>query len=299
MKRKLAFVLGGGGARGALQVGALRALLEAGYQPDLLVGTSVGAVNATYLAINGFKPESLDGLVKAWHDASRADLLPANYLWLTVRSLFRRPDVSSDRMKSFFIEHGLTPDLRFRDLKGIELVLVATDLNAGTPCLYGLDLQQSVLEGILASTALPPWVAPLERSDMLLIDGGIVSTLPVEPALRFGATEIIALDLMDPRIDPPNATGVGAFFYKLLISVEKRQVDLELALAEARRVPARHISLRSAHPVPLWDFHNTERLIAEGYEITRKEIASWPAIHRRPGRPLLERVLARFWRTGS
>src|SRR3970282_1559461 len=98
MKRKLAFVLGGGGARGALQVGALRAVLEAGYQPDLLVGTSIGAVNASYLAINGFNQESLVGLARAWHDAAHADLLPANYLWLTVRSLFRRPDVSSDRM---------------------------------------------------------------------------------------------------------------------------------------------------------------------------------------------------------
>ena len=55
----LAFVLGGGGGRGALQVGALRALLEAGLQPDLLVGTSAGAVNATYLAMRGFNLETL------------------------------------------------------------------------------------------------------------------------------------------------------------------------------------------------------------------------------------------------
>ena len=53
MEKCLAFVLGGGGARGALQVGAFRALFEAGYQPDLLVGTSIGAVNAAGLAIVG------------------------------------------------------------------------------------------------------------------------------------------------------------------------------------------------------------------------------------------------------
>ena len=298
MKRKLAFVLGGGGARGALQVGALRALLEAGYQPDLLVGTSVGAVNASFLAINGFSPESLDDLARAWHDAAHADLLPANYLWLTVRSLFRRPGISSDRMKSFFTTHGLSPDLRFRDLKGPELVLVSTDLNTGTPCLYGLDLQQSVLEGLLASTALPPWVAPLERSDLLLMDGGIVSSLPVEPALRIGATEIIALDLMDPRIVPPNTSGFSVFFYKLLMTVEQRQVNLELALAEARGVPTRHLSLRSGIPIPLWDFHNTERMIAEGYEIAQKEIAAWPSPPRSARKPWLERLKARFRRPG-
>jgi NTE family protein len=250
------------------------------------------------MAINGLNWESLEKLAHAWHDAEHADLLPANYLWLTVRSLFRRPDVSSDRMRRFFIAHGLSPDLRFRDIKGPELVLVSADLNSGTPCLYGLDLQQSVLDGMLASTALPPWVAPLERSDQLLIDGGVLSTLPVEPALRLGATEIIALDLMDPRIGPPNSTGFSTFFFKLLMSVEQRHVDLELALAEARGVPTLHIALRSATPVPVWNFHNTERMIAEGYEITSKALAAWPVPRRRRSKPMLERALGRFWRTG-
>ncbi len=57
-RKKLAFVLSGGGARGALQVGALRALLEAGIKPDMLVGTSIGAANAALFALN----PSLDGL---------------------------------------------------------------------------------------------------------------------------------------------------------------------------------------------------------------------------------------------
>jgi NTE family protein len=90
MKKQLAFVLGGGGSRGALQVGALRALLEAGYRPDLWVGTSIGAVNATFLALRGFNQESLTALVGVWQDAVRADLLPSNYLWLTIRTLFNR-----------------------------------------------------------------------------------------------------------------------------------------------------------------------------------------------------------------
>ena len=59
--KKLGLVLSGGGARGALQVGAIRALLEADYHPDLLVGTSIGAVNATYLAVNGINLDTIDG----------------------------------------------------------------------------------------------------------------------------------------------------------------------------------------------------------------------------------------------
>lgn len=60
-----AFVLGGGGSRGALQVGALRALLEAGIEPDLWVGTSVGAINATHMAVRGTSPQSLVDLESA------------------------------------------------------------------------------------------------------------------------------------------------------------------------------------------------------------------------------------------
>jgi len=103
----LAFVLGGGGGRGALQVGALRALLEAGLQPDLLVGTSAGAVNATYLAMRGFNLETLESLEANWHAAAEADLLPANYLWLTVRLMFHHTGIyAGHRMRDFFISLG-------------------------------------------------------------------------------------------------------------------------------------------------------------------------------------------------
>jgi NTE family protein len=81
--RTRAFVLGGGGARGTLQVGALRALLDAKIEPDLLVGTSVGAANATYLAVRGSSQDGLEGLDRSWGVAAEADLLPDNYLWLT------------------------------------------------------------------------------------------------------------------------------------------------------------------------------------------------------------------------
>lgn len=90
MRRPLAFVLSGGGARGALQVGALRALLEAGFRPDLLVGTSIGAANAAFLAVNGVSLQTVDALSQTWRDAAAADLMPANYLWLTLRVLFNR-----------------------------------------------------------------------------------------------------------------------------------------------------------------------------------------------------------------
>lgn len=278
----LAFVLGGGGARGALQVGALRALWEAGLQPELLVGTSVGAVNATYLAVHGFTTEGIAGLEAAWRDAAEADLMPANYLWLTVRILFDRGMAGTEhRIRDFFIAHGLEPDLRFGQLEGVRLILVATDLQTRRAVLYGTDPEQSVLEGLLASTALPPWVSPLQTDGHLLIDGGVVSNLPIEPALTQGATEIVALDLADPRLVETAAQGFGAFLNRLTSTVEQRQIDLELALAKAYNVPVHRIALRAETPVAIWDFHRSEELIQRGYEVARHEIERW-ALEGRP-----------------
>jgi len=288
--KQLAFVLGGGGARGALQVGALQALLEADIHPNMLVGTSIGAVNATYLALHGFDQLGLDGLVAAWHDAAQADLLPSNYLWLTVRSLFKRPSsYSSHRMRDFFIAHGLQPHHRFAEINDFRLILVAADLNSGGPVLYGQDPQDSLLEGLLASTSLPPWVPLVEQGGRLLIDGGVVSNLPIEPAMACGASEIFALDLFDPRSVQSQSHNFPTFLNKFLCTVEQRQIELELNLAAVRGVVVHRIMLQAPMLIPVWDFRHTTELIALGYEITRQEIARSGLARKRSWREWLPR----------
>lgn len=278
MRRPLAFVLSGGGARGAYQVGALRALYEAGYIPDIWVGTSVGSVNAAYLALNGFTQEGLDSLVEAWHAAASADLLPSNYLYLTLRILFNRAGIrSGHRFRDFFISRGLTEELKFKDIKGTRLYLVSADLNTAAPVIYGLDPEDSILEGLLASTALPPWIHPIEKDGQFLMDGGVVSNLPIEPALINGAKEIIALDLYDPRDTPVETHGFGQFLYKLFNTVAKRQIELEIALAHSKGVLVHRISLIGDKPVAIWEFHRADELIELGYRITHQVIASWQA----------------------
>lgn len=263
-----AFVLGGGGARGALQVGALRALLEAGLRPDLWAGTSIGAVNASYLALHGFTPESLDSLEQNWHEAADSNLLPDRYLWLTIRALFNRPGLEvQDRIREFLIRFGLSPHLRFSDLEGPRLIVVATDLWAGQAVLYGTDPDHLVLDAVLASSAIPPWVRPYGQDDRLLMDGGAISNLPIEPALSQGATQIIALDLSDPRPVGPSTRGFGPFLFQLMHTVEQRQVHLEKRLAAAHGVPVYHVPLQPAVPMAVWEFARSVPLIERGYEL--------------------------------
>ncbi len=268
--KQLAFVFSGGGSRGALQVGALYALLEHNFEPKLLVGTSIGAVNATFLALHGFSKASLDLLTAAWHDAMLADLLPANYIWLSVRAMVGRSDRDpSRRIQEFFIKHGVTPELCFSEIQQPRLGIVSADLNTGKPVLYGESPDDKILEALLLSTALPPWAWPVRKQGRYLVDGGVISNLPVEPALRFGATQIIALDLSAPEVLAAG-DGFGGLIDRVIFAVGKRQADLELELAEARGVPILYLGLSENPPVSVWDFQHTDELIEQGYEIARR-----------------------------
>jgi NTE family protein len=273
MTKKLAFALSGGGSRGALQVGALYALLEAGIRPDMVIGASVGAVNATFLALNGFSESSLDSLKTAWQTADILNLLPANYVWLTVRAMFNRSSTDpSQRLREFFIDHGVNPELSFSNLTHANLVIVSADLNTGKTILHGEQPHEKILDALLLSTALPPWFMPVRKQDRYLIDGGVLSNLPIEPAIKCGATQVIALDLIDSREILGAVDGLRGFVDRLIYSIERRQVDLELELAEARGIPLLYLGLIGKKPVPIWDFKHTNELIEQGYEIARRII---------------------------
>lgn len=274
MKKCLAFVLGGGGARGALQVGALRALFEAGLKPDLLVGTSIGAVNATGLALCGVNLAGVEALDRIWQDTAGADFMDPYLPRVFLRQILGRPNTqASQKLVQFFESIGVTPDLRFDQISGVRLALISADLMSGQPVIYGQDSDQSVLDGVLASIALPPWFAPIEREGHRIVDGGALSNLPIEPALTMGATEIIALDLDDPGLTLlRNKDGPLNQLEKLSFAIYGRLVSLETALAEARGVPVHHIALRSPTATYSWDFSNSKELVRTGYEITRRQI---------------------------
>jgi NTE family protein len=277
MKKCLAFVLGGGGARGAMQVGALRALFEAGLKPDLLVGTSIGAINATGLAVWGVNQAGLEKLEHAYQLMEDSRLMDPRIFQFAWNAVSKRQDDRSHRSaREILIAEGVTPEIRFGQVRNVRLATVAADLQTGEPIIFGLDLEHPVLEGVLASFTIPPWFAPIEKDGQYIIDGGALSNLPIEPAIRLGATEIIALDLHDPDslVDLNKTT--GPLLPKLATAIFQRQLGLEMELAAARGVSVRHISLRSSPAVPLWDFKNHRELFKVGYETMQNEMSHWP-----------------------
>lgn len=294
MKTSLAFVLGGGGARGAMQIGAIRALLEKGLRPDLLVGTSIGAANAAALALWGLDAAGLQRLEQVYENMARSGIMDPQLALFILTSLSKRPNLrGSRRIRDFLISEGLVPDLRFKQLHHVRLAMVGADLHTGEPVIFGRDPEQSVLDGVLASTAIPPWFAPLDLGDgRCVIDGGAVSNLPIEAAVELGATRIIALDLHEPG--DSSATNYSPTWYlgKLANASSQRETALELALARSRGVSVQHVCLRSSPSVPIWDFTSHRRLLQVGYELALKQSQQWQeAAHDQSNKPLLRQAV--------
>ncbi len=273
MEKCLAFVLGGGGARGALQVGALRALFEASYQPDLLVGTSIGAANAAALALWGVNIDGVTVLESAYQSLVESQLMdpPGRLVWHTISG---RPFHTSKRAREFLIAAGFTPDMRFDQVHNVRLGLVGADMGSGQPLIYGLDPGQSILEGMLASCSVPPWFEPIENDEQLIVDGGALSLLPIEPALIMGATEIISLDLRVPSSLSRSPRRLNQL-EKSISAFIQREIYLETALAEANGVPVHYMRLQCLPPVPMWDFSTYRNLFGIGYATASQQLLDW------------------------
>jgi len=97
-------------------------------------------------------------------------------------------------------------------------------------------------------------------------------TQAMRERLAQGAREIIVLDLADPREVPVDAHGFGPFLGKLMNTIERRQQEMEIALAEARGAPVWRLALQGEQPAPIWDFSHTPELIERGYEMASREV---------------------------
>jgi NTE family protein len=256
-----------------LQVGAFRALFEAGYQPDLLVGTSIGAANAACLALWGVNMDGVAALEGAYQNMAENRLMdtPGRIVWHTLSG---RPFYTSKRAREFLIAAGITPDFRFDQIQNVRLGLVGAEMGSGQPVIYGIDPGQSVLEGVLTSCAVPPWFAPIEDDEQLIVDGGALSLLPIEPALAMGATEIIALDLSGSPT-PSRRIRKLSQLEKSIAAFTQREIYLETALAEAKGVPLHYMRLLSNPPIQMWDFSAYRDLIKTGYETASRHISDW------------------------
>ncbi len=183
---KTAFVLAGGGSFGAIQVGMMHSLAAHGVSADMVVGSSVGALNGAYYAGD----PTLKGVLQLetiWRGLQRQDIFPIT--WRTLLGFIRRRDFlfPHDGIEKLIDDH-----LPFRNLQDARLPLhiVTTDIVTGDSVVLS---EGSAAQAIIASTAIPGAFAPIRYKDFYLADGAISSNTPIRVAVAKGANRLIIL----------------------------------------------------------------------------------------------------------
>lgn len=182
-----AFVLGGGGNLGAVQVGMLRALLEAGISPDVVIGCSVGALNAAGLAADA-TVAGVRRMRETWLGLDGDELFPAGRisgLWMLGR---KGQAIQANSGLRNLIERTL-PYKRLEDAP-IPVHVNATSLQSGRGRWF---TSGSAVDAILASAALPAVFPPVVVDGEAYIDGGVVDNVQISRALALGARRVFVL----------------------------------------------------------------------------------------------------------
>lgn len=179
MEMKIGLSLGSGAARGWSHIGIINGLAEMGIEPDIVSGSSIGA------------------LVGAAYAADKLDLLQSWTCSLTWKEIIRFLDpalvggglIQGDRLTEFISEY--VKNLEFENLKR-QLGVVATDLETGREIWFR---EGPVMEAVRASISLPGLFTPLQHQGRWLVDGGLANPVPISLCRAMGADIVIAVNL--------------------------------------------------------------------------------------------------------
>lgn len=288
-----AFVFSGGGNRGPLQVGAVRALLERDIRPDMVVGCSAGALNAAYLS-REFSPEMVEELAQVWRETTLDDIYPGSRVGTLWRILSRKDSFYDNRNFYDFLQRtGSDPAQTFGSVPAYDLYITATDLGSGDLHVFGDDPGDHILDALMASTALPPVHPPWEVNGRQYIDGGTVTPLPLRVALERGATEIYALHLADGSQREGNLVrGVMNVMGRSVSTMLRLQADHDLFLTEKTgKVKLHYVRLSMPNPPSELDFTQADRMIEAGYVAMQTFLDTVPSS--RPHLPVEPRSVLR------
>lgn len=193
---EIAFVLGGGGVLGANEVGMLRALLEAGIRPDLVLGTSVGALNGAFLAADPTVDATIR-LADLWRQLSAEGGVFSGSIAQRVGTAVRtRTHVHRRGPLRELLAHHLPVEL-IEDL-AVPFQCVAASIERAAEHWF---TSGPISDAVMASAAVPGLLAPVRIGEEHFLDGGLVNSIPVSRAVELGARTIYVLQV--GRIERP------------------------------------------------------------------------------------------------
>jgi NTE family protein len=285
---RFALVLGGGGMKGLAHIGALRALEERGWIPDVVVGTSIGALLGAAWA-NGFSTVELTdvalGLQRSdvFHVARRA----------IATKLIRAPAIYRGAPLEELIR-GFVGGLTFEELER-RLVVASVDLNSGTQLYWGLPglRRVSVADAVLASCALPGFFPPRDIDGRFCVDGALADNLPVSLAATLGVDAVVAVDVGASSVlrAETQEEGFAAIFARATEIVFQQLLEVRLARWTG---PALLLVQPRVEHVPMFSFEHTRELMDEGYRAAAAALDQAGADARAAGGGIFPRRLIRI-----
>ena len=246
----------------------LQALYEHGIRPDLLVGTSAGAINAAFIASRPPTADTAFALQNVWRSLNRGDVFPANPIRAGLGLLgLRDHSVSAGALRRLIRRH-----IEFERLEDspVSIHVVAADALTGDEVRLSAG---SAVDAILASAAVPGVFAPVRWESQLLMDGGVVNNTPISHAVELGADRVIVLQAIGsaPLRRLPRAAWAAG-----LIAVS-RVLTRRLADDIARYAGAAELIVLSASPlggILPTDFGRADDLIAHGRQQARARLGA-------------------------
>ena len=201
---KIGLVLSGGGARGIMHLGVIKALNEQGIVPDFIAGTSAGAI-AGALVAHGYSPDEVLQI-----------LLKTNFLKY-LRPSFSAPGLlKMDKVEDLYLQ--LIPHNSFAQLK-TPLIVAATDIEQGEIVYFD---QGELIRPLMASSCLPGIFAPVNFQKRMLVDGAVLNNLPIEPLLDRQADFLIASNCNPHSLDKPLNSTRTIIERSLLLAVRNK-----------------------------------------------------------------------------
>ena len=271
----VAFVLSGGGPLGAVQVGFLRALFERGVVPDMMVGVSVGALNAVAIADDP-SPAGVEALQNLWLRMRKDDLFPGGRLVSAWHAVTRGSSLYSNTGLRRVIERHLSAST-FEELV-VPAHVVATDLRTGEEAWFS---RGPITDALLASAAMPGVLPPVEIGEATYVDGGIVNNVPVSRAMALGARQVYVLNVhaahQARRLIRPHDFMMHGM---VLARAQRYRLDIETFRRKASVIEFPAVEI--GH-VPFTSTAHTGRLIEAGYRAASEFLGAPPSAEQAQG----------------
>ena len=262
---KTAFVFAGGGSLGAVQVGMLKAISEAGIQADFLVGASVGAINAAFFAANP-TAEGVLRLEQIWRGIKRQDIFQLSPFVGALSFFSKRNHICSDKPIKRLIEKHLG----YHELEETALAchIVATDLFNGVEVSFS---KGPAVDALLASAAIPGVFPPVKLGNHFLVDGSVTNNTPITVAAAAGAERVIVFPTgMSCGLKSPPKSVVEMALQTLNIAISHRLTfDMEKYLDSVEIVV---LPVLCPLDVSIFNFSRTEELIRRSEQNTAQWI---------------------------